>query len=109
LENPVNRSRENFAAGDVRRITAVAAFRTANSLWRKGRRSQMSTMITITVVPADAMDADPRRNRGATGLTRLWRSLLARWTGRLERRIEADLQWLDHPGVREDYRGASRG
>jgi hypothetical protein len=105
LENPVNRSRENFAAGDVRRITAVAAFRTANSLWRKGRRSQMSNMITITVAPADAMHA----KRGATGLTRLWRSLLARWTGRLERRIEADLQWLDHPGVREDYRGASRG
>lgn len=68
----------------------------------------MSTMITITVVPADAMHADPRRERGATGLTRLWRSLIARWTGRMERRIEADLRWLDHPGVLDDHRGAFR-
>jgi hypothetical protein len=69
----------------------------------------MSTMITVTVVPTEAMHANRRPDQGATGLTLLWRALIARWTGRLERRIEMDLQWLDHPGVLDDYRGASRG
>ena len=69
----------------------------------------MNTKITITVVPADAMHVIPRQERGAGGLTRLWRSLIARRAGRLERRIEADLEWLDHPGIREDFRGASHG
>ena len=51
----------------------------------------MSTMITITVVPADAMHARSTPGAGSNGLTRLWRSLIARWTGRMERQIEADL------------------
>ena len=69
----------------------------------------MSDRITITVVPVDAMHANLKWEQGTTGLTRLWRSLIAKWTGRLERPIEADLDWLDHPGVREDFRGATRG
>ena len=68
----------------------------------------MSTRITITVVPADAMHAS-RERQGTTGLTRLWRSLIARWTRRLDRQIVADLDWLDHPGVRDDFRGATHG
>ncbi len=69
----------------------------------------MNARMTITVVPADAMHAIPRQEQGAGGLTRLWRALIARRAARLERRIEADLEWLDHAGVREDFRGASRG
>jgi hypothetical protein len=38
----------------------------------------------------------------------LWPSLIAAWTRRLDRRIEDDLRWLDHAGVREDFRSASR-
>ncbi len=42
-------------------------------------------------------------------LSRLWPSLTAAWTRRLDRRIEDDLQGLDHAGVLEDFRRASRG
>ena len=41
--------------------------------------------------------------------SRLWPSLTAVWTRRLDQRIEDDLRWLDHGGALEDFRRASRG
>jgi hypothetical protein len=43
------------------------------------------------------------------GLARLWPSLIAAWTRRLDRRIEDDLRWLDHAGVLDDFRRATHG
>ena len=37
---------------------------------------------------------------------RLWSVLAGHWLRRLDRRIEADLQWLDHEGVLADHRRA---
>lgn len=40
---------------------------------------------------------------------RLWQSLSDAWLHRMERRVAADIRALDHAGVLEDYRSASRG
>ena len=49
-----------------------------------------------------------RREVRPTSPSRLWPALLARWTERLDGRIDADLRWLDHTGAPEDCRRVSR-
>lgn len=56
-----------------------------------------------------AAGTQARRAWGAPFPFRPWSALITRWTQRLDRQIEADLRWLDHPGVLDDYRSASRG
>jgi hypothetical protein len=65
--------------------------------------------IAATTDPVAAMRPDERPEEEATGPSRLWSSLIAVWTRHLDRRIEADLRWLDHAGALEDFRSASRG
>jgi hypothetical protein len=59
--------------------------------------------------PLSAGGAPARREWALSRPWRLWPALIARWTQRLDRQIEKDLRWLDHPGVLDDYRRASRG
>lgn len=63
-----------------------------------------------TATPADAaIRADLLLRREAAQPRRLWPWLLAAWTRRLDQRIDDNLRWLDHNGVREDFRRAKRG
>ena len=59
--------------------------------------------------PVTAVRANARLQREAAQPLRLWPSLLAAWTRRLDQRIDDNLRWLDHDGVREDFRRAKRG
>jgi hypothetical protein len=68
----------------------------------------MSTAAT-TGLAAAAVPADARSEPETVHLSRLWPHLMAAWARRLDRRIEDDLRWLDHPGALEDFRSASRG
>jgi hypothetical protein len=63
-----------------------------------------ATKVPVAIIPATAR-AELANAQGSG----LWPSLIAAWTRRLDRRIEDDLRWLDHPGALEDHRRASRG
>ena len=65
--------------------------------------------IAATTVPVATIRATARPERASAHRSRLWPSLIAAWTRRLDRRIEDDLRWLDHAGALEDLRRASRG
>jgi hypothetical protein len=64
---------------------------------------------SITGNSVTAMPANAQPERGTANPPRLWSSLVAAWTRRLDRQIEQELRWLDHGGVMEDFRSASRG
>lgn len=67
----------------------------------------MSMSATTNALAAASEAA--RRDRDVFATRRLWPSLLLWWTQRLDARIEQDLRWLDHAGVLDDHRRASRG
>ncbi|HME20920.1 MAG TPA: hypothetical protein VKI44_06100 [Acetobacteraceae bacterium] len=65
--------------------------------------------VSIAGNPLVAFRATVSRVRGTPLPERLRRVLVDARLRRLERRIEDDLRRLDHDGVSEDYRRASRG
>jgi hypothetical protein len=64
--------------------------------------------VTATAEQVATVRASAQPKRPNTRPSRLWPQLIAAWTSRLDRRIEQDLCWLDHGGVIEDFRRASR-
>ena len=65
----------------------------------------MNVTATAEQVTAVQTGAHPQQSARTS---RLWPQLIATWTRRLDRRIEQDLRWLDHGGLLEDFRSASR-
>jgi hypothetical protein len=67
--------------------------------------------MAVSAVPDPLAGGRPTAQRDAqpSSPLRLWPALFAKWTERLDRRIEADLRWLDHTGVLEDCRRSSGG
>jgi hypothetical protein len=65
--------------------------------------------IAATTEPVAAIPGNARLEQETVYPPRLWLSIIAAWTRHLDRRIEEDLRWLDHPGALEDFRRASRG
>ena len=65
--------------------------------------------VSIAVNPIIALRGTVSRVRATPLPARFWRILVDARRGRLERRIEEHLRWLDHDGVSEDYRRAKRG
>ena len=63
--------------------------------------------VTATAEQAVAVEASAHPEQSPRP-SRLWPQLIATWTRRLDRRIEQDLLWLDHGGLLEDFRSASR-
>jgi hypothetical protein len=64
--------------------------------------------VTATAEQVATVQASAGPKRQSPRLSRLWPQLIATWTRRLDRRIEQDLRWLDHSGLLEDFRSASR-
>jgi hypothetical protein len=85
----------------------------APGLRERGKRSRNGgappMQATIAGNPIIAIRATVRLVRAAPGPVRLCRVLVDAWLRRLERRIVDDLRWLDHDGLREDFRRSSRG
>jgi hypothetical protein len=64
--------------------------------------------ISATTASLAAVGANTRPVQATARTMRLWPSLTAAWTRRLDQRIEDDLRWLDHAGVMADFRSTSR-
>jgi hypothetical protein len=61
-------------------------------------------------VSASIVGQSPRAERLSHNpiVPRLWRAILHQWQRREERAVARSVFNLDHPGVAEDYRAASR-
>ena len=89
----------------VKRFTARAApWRQSALGLREGETDAHRSRVTA---PIAASRAKARLERVTDSPLRLWPSLTAAWTRRLDRRIEDDLRWLD-PGPSVEDSGARR-
>jgi len=65
--------------------------------------------ITMTTDPIAAIRTQARREHGQPLPMRLVRMLQGMWVRRYERHVARAIRTLDHSGVLEDFRTASRG